>query len=107
MVHGSDEMGSLPGPVRHAAGHGPAHAQALGSGRKPEDLVIRAELPGIDPEKDVEITLRDGLLTIRGERRHEERTSENGISRFESASGSFERSVVLPQGVKEDDITAG
>jgi HSP20 family protein len=71
------------------------------------DLVIRAELPGIDPENDVEITLRDGLLTIRGERRHEERTSENGMSRFESAFGSFERSVVLPQGVKEDDITAG
>ena len=70
------------------------------------DLVIRAELPGVDPEKDVEITLRDGLLTIRGERRHEERTSENGISRFESARGSFERSVVLPQGVKEDGITA-
>ena len=70
------------------------------------DLVIRAELPGIDPERDVEITLRDGLLTLRGERRHEERTRENGMSRFESAYGSFERSVVLPQGVKEDDITA-
>ncbi len=71
------------------------------------DLVIRAELPGIDPEKDVEITVRDGLLTLRGERRHEERTNENGISRFESAYGSFERSVVLPEGVKDEDITAG
>jgi HSP20 family protein len=70
------------------------------------DLVVRAELPGIDPEKDVEITLQQGVLTIRGERRHEERTNGEGMYRFESATGSFSRSVALPEGVKEEEIQA-
>jgi HSP20 family protein len=71
-----------------------------------EDLVIRAELPVIDPEKDVEITLREGVLTIRGERRHEARSTQNGMERIESATGSFSRSVALPEGVTEEDIRA-
>jgi HSP20 family protein len=71
-----------------------------------KDLVIRAELPGIDPEKDVEISLDQNVLTIRGERRYEERSSSNGGSRFESGFGSFSRSILLPDGVKEDDIQA-
>jgi HSP20 family protein len=68
-----------------------------------EDLVIRAELPGIDPEKDVEITLQEGVLTIRGERRHEARSTQNGMERIESATGLFSRSVALPEGVTEEE----
>jgi HSP20 family protein len=68
--------------------------------------VIRAELPGIDPEKDVEISLDQNVLTIRGERRYEERTSANGGSRFESGFGSFSRSILLPDGIGETDIQA-
>jgi HSP20 family protein len=71
-----------------------------------EDLVIRAELPGIDPERDVEVTVQDGMLTIRGERRQEERSNDGGTFRYESAYGRFERSVMLPEGVKENDIQA-
>ena len=71
-----------------------------------KDLVIRAELPGIDPEKDVEISLEQNVLTIRGERRYEERSSANGGSRFESGYGSFSRSILLPEGIKEGDIQA-
>jgi HSP20 family protein len=70
------------------------------------DLVIRADLPGIDPDNDVEITLQEGVLTIQGERRLEERTSGEGMHRFESAGGSFSRSVALPDGVKEEDVQA-
>lgn len=71
-----------------------------------DDMVVRAELPGIDPVKDVEISLQDNILRIRGERRMEERTEEDGTYRMESRYGSFERSVLLPQGVKESDISA-
>lgn len=71
-----------------------------------KDLVIRAELPGIDPEKDVEISLDQNVLTIRGERRYEERSSVNGGSRFESGYGSFSRSVMLPDGITDGDIQA-
>jgi HSP20 family protein len=75
--------------------------------QRQDDLVIRAELPGIDPEKDVDISVQDGALTIRGERRREERTEGNGSAyRLESSYGAFERSVLLPEGVDVDDIQA-
>jgi HSP20 family protein len=70
------------------------------------DLVVRAELPGIDPEQDVEISFHEGMLTIRGERRHQERADEGNVARFESRFGSFERTVALPGGVTEDAISA-
>jgi HSP20 family protein len=70
------------------------------------DLVVRAELPGIDPEKDVDLSVEDGVLTIKGERRHEEKTEEENYYRFESSYGSFQRSVPLPQGVNPDEIAA-
>lgn len=62
---------------------------------------IRAELPGIDPAKDVNVTVRDGLLTIRAER------VAKGISngRSEFAYGSFVRSVVLPPGADDNDVS--
>ena len=68
------------------------------------DLVVRAELPGIDPEKDAGITVHDGVLTIRGERRHDDRSQGNGVHRVESSYGAFERTVPLPQDVEEEDI---
>lgn len=64
--------------------------------------VLRAELPGIDPDRDVEITLSDGVLTIAGERTEE--TKERGHSEFRY--GSFSRSVSLPRGSKADEIVA-
>ncbi|UQA97050.1 Hsp20/alpha crystallin family protein [Streptomyces halobius] len=65
--------------------------------------VVKAELPGVDPDKDVEITLdRTGLLTIHAERAEEERDKERTEFRY----GSFTRSVTLPEGVKEEDISA-
>jgi HSP20 family protein len=63
---------------------------------------LRAELPGIDPGKDVDVTVRDGQLTIKAERAKESRS--NGRSEF--LYGSFSRSVSLPAGADEDDITA-
>jgi HSP20 family molecular chaperone IbpA len=63
---------------------------------------VRAELPGIDPAKDVEITVRDGTLTIKAER--SEKKEFNGRSEF--SYGSFERTVTLPAGANDDDIKA-
>jgi len=63
---------------------------------------VRAELPGIDPAKDVDITVRDGQLTIKAERT--EKKESNGRSEF--AYGSFMRSVTLPPGADEDAIKA-
>jgi HSP20 family protein len=64
--------------------------------------VIRAELPGMDPEKDVEVTVADGLLTINAERR-EEVTDKH---RSEFHYGTFSRSVTLPAGADEEHVEA-
>jgi HSP20 family protein len=69
-------------------------------------LVIRAELPGIDPEKDVEIDVTDDRLAIRAERRSEETESKEGVVRSEFRYGSLSRIVALPRDTKIDDITA-
>lgn len=75
--------------------------------RLEEDLddghyVIRAELPGIDPAKDVDITVCDGRLTIKAER--SEKKEASGRSEF--SYGSFTRTVTLPSGAEADDIKA-
>lgn len=63
---------------------------------------IRAELPGVDPIEDIEVTVQDGRLTIKALRT---RTSEtNGLAEF--SYGSFSRTVPLPAGAEEDDIAA-
>jgi HSP20 family molecular chaperone IbpA len=64
--------------------------------------VVRAELPGMDPEKDISITVADGILTISAER--EEKVSEKGRSEFHY--GSFVRRLTLPQGTTEDEVEA-
>jgi HSP20 family molecular chaperone IbpA len=64
--------------------------------------VLRAELPGIDPDKDVDIAIEGGLLTVKAERREEKK--EGGRSEFRY--GTFTRTVRLPEGAVEDDVTA-
>ena len=64
--------------------------------------LIRAELPGLEPEKDVEVVTESGMLTIHAERREE--TKEGGHSEFRY--GSFTRSISLPAGADPDKITA-
>ncbi len=63
---------------------------------------LRAELPGVDPIEDVEITVLDGQLTIKAER---SQTSDSD-GRSEFSYGSFERTVTLPAGADEDEIHA-
>jgi HSP20 family protein len=68
--------------------------------------VVRAELPGIDPEKDVEITVVNGVLTIKASREEKSETRRKERYRSEFRYGSFTRSVTLPAGATEDDVTA-
>jgi HSP20 family protein len=74
--------------------------------REGGEEVIRAELPGIDPEKDVDITVSDGVLRINAERRIEEKTEDKGYLRHELRYGSMSRTLPLPDGVSESEITA-
>jgi HSP20 family protein len=74
--------------------------------REDGTLVIRADLPGIDPEKDVGLTVSDGMLHIEAERREEEKREEKGYVRQELRYGALSRSLPLPEGVTAADITA-
>ena len=64
--------------------------------------VIRAELPGLDPEKDIEVTVEGRTLTIRAERRQK----DSGPYRSEFRYGSLTRMVRLPARVDPQDVTA-
>jgi HSP20 family protein len=74
--------------------------------REGDTEVVRAELPGIDPEKDVDVTVGDGMLRINAERRVEEKTEEQGYLRHELRYGRLTRTLPLPEGVTEADATA-
>jgi HSP20 family protein len=74
--------------------------------RDGEDLVVRAELPGIDPDRDVELSVADGMLHIEAQRREEETVDEKGFMRRELHYGRFARTLPLPEGVTESDIKA-
>lgn len=70
-------------------------------------LVIRAELPGMDPAKDVDVSVHDGMLHIKAERREEEKAEDKGYLRRELRFGFFTRTLPLPEGVSTDDVIAG
>jgi HSP20 family protein len=69
-------------------------------------LVVRAELPDIDPDKDVELSVANGVLHIRAQREVKTETKDKGGYRSEFRYGSFVRNLPLPEGVTDDDITA-
>lgn len=69
------------------------------------DLLVRAELPGMDP-KDIEISLNEGILTIKGEKKQEKEEKEEGYHLIERSYGSFTRSIRLPKDVQSDKISA-
>jgi HSP20 family protein len=71
-----------------------------------DELVIRAEMPGIDPEKDVQVHLRNHRLEIRAERKQQETSKEKGVRRSEFHYGSFSRVVTLPPDATESDVHA-
>ena len=74
--------------------------------REDDTLVIRADLPGIDPDKDVDVSVHDGLLHIKGRRMEREEETKKTYYRSEFRYGMFERTVALPAGATEKDVLA-
>jgi HSP20 family protein len=72
---------------------------------KEGNLVVRADVPGLDP-KDIEINVLHDTLTIKGERKSEKEVKEKDYLRREVSYGAFERRMSLPQGVAADKVTA-
>jgi HSP20 family protein len=70
-----------------------------------DHLVLRADLPGLG-EDDVNIEIKDNVLTISGERRSEHEEKTEGFYRVERAYGGFSRSLTLPRGIDAGAVTA-
>lgn len=67
-----------------------------------DTFVVRAELPGIDPDKDLELSVENDMLTISGERREEVKEKNHRELHY----GSFRRTIPLPPGAKVEDVEA-
>lgn len=73
--------------------------------QKEGDLVVRVEMPGVKPE-DVHVAVHNRVLTISGERKVDEEEERAGYYVRELRHGSFQRSMILPEGVDEEKIHA-
>ena len=71
----------------------------------PESIVLQAELPGLGKD-DIDIQVRDNVLTLKGERRSEKEVKEGNYLRVERAYGGFQRAFTLPAAVQADKIRA-
>lgn len=74
--------------------------------REGNEAVVRIEMPGIDPDKDVEINVSDHTLRVHAERREETKTDDKDGYRSEFRYGSFTRVVPMPAGATEKDVKA-
>jgi len=70
-----------------------------------ERFVLEADIPGVDP-KDIEVTMDNGVLTIKGERKHESEEEANGYKRIERSYGTFYRRFSLPDSADAERVSA-
>ena len=72
---------------------------------EPDRFLIKADIPGVKPE-DIEVTMENGALTIRGERSAEKEEKKEGYHRIERSRGSFYRRFAMPDSADADHIKA-
>jgi HSP20 family protein len=70
-----------------------------------DEIILRADLPGLE-EKDIDVTVEDGTLTIRGERKEEKEEKKTDYYYCERSYGAFSRTVMLPTSVEPDKVKA-
>ena len=73
-------------------------------GENKDSVVVKAELPGVDP-KEVEISMEDGTLYLKGERKSESEDQRDGYHRLERSYGSFARAFTLPELFPQTNLT--
>lgn len=71
-----------------------------------DQLVVRAEIPGVNPDEDIEITLTEGMLRIMVQRKKESKHESKRHYRSEFQYGSFVRTLALPAGATDRDVKA-
>ncbi len=74
--------------------------------RDGDDLVVQADLPGIDPDKDIDLTIEGNILHLRGQRSFDREVSDEHRYMLERAYGEFRRDLTLPEGIDADKMKA-
>jgi HSP20 family protein len=92
-------------PFGHLGGNGGGFRPKVNVAETDTAVKVTAELPGLE-EKDIEVSLDDNVLTIRGERKEETEKKGEGFYVKESSYGKFERRVPLPVDVESDKVDA-
>ena len=72
---------------------------------KDKQLILRAELPGVDP-KDVDVSVVGDQLILKGEKKEEAKVDEKDLFFQEISRGRFERTFPLPEGIKKEQVKA-
>jgi HSP20 family protein len=98
-------MSTLAGGTTPGNGQSSTWLPAVDVWETENELVLSFDLPGI-PEDKIAVELDDNVLTVSGERERTQEHTNERFYRFERRFGSFSRSVTLPAGVSESDITA-
>ncbi|MBS1965421.1 MAG: Hsp20/alpha crystallin family protein [Chloroflexi bacterium SZAS-1] len=91
--------------VRPDAARGQGFVPALDVSETQDAFLVEAAVPGLKPE-DLEITVENSVLTIKGETRQENTAKERNFHRIERRFGSFQRTIGLPKSVQADAIKA-
>jgi HSP20 family protein len=101
-----NEMGRFFNLFREANGETQqSWVPALDVWETENDVVYAFDLPGI-PEDKISVELEDGTLSVNAERERRQEVSDDRFYRFERRHGSFQRTIGLPDGVKEEDVSA-
>lgn len=99
-----DFFGDLQ-PLRGLTGLETAFVPRMDVAETDKEIAVTAEVPGMDP-KDIDISLHDGMLTLKGEKKQQAEEKKDGFYHAERSYGLFTRSVVLPAEVDEGKIEA-
>lgn len=103
-----DRFAKSFGPLRLGKGEGMSSADwspRVDIAETPEEFVVKAELPEVNKD-DVHVTVEDGMLTLRGERKQEKEEKGKKFHRIERSYGSFARSFMLPDNVDPTKLKA-
>lgn len=92
-------------PVMRALDKSPVMAPKMDIAETEKGYHLSLELPGV-AEKDVDVSLQEGVLSVRGEKKNEEKTEGKNWHRVERSYGSFQRSITLPEGIDEEGVSA-
>jgi HSP20 family protein len=93
------------GPEEPGSGAAKVWAPRVDVEETDREILVRADLPGVDP-KDVEVTVAEGVLVLKGEKKQEKEEKTKTYHRVERFVGGFYREVPLPAGAEPEKITA-